>query len=148
MKITKETKIGDILPEGYELCFSNKSKLIFSETMDDIEYLNIPLKKKEEKNFEWYIERYLTNPFGHLSHLKNWFSSGRGETLKIWLLANDLEAVPFEIKIGLLKFICDDLNIEFLHVLTYIKSSDRLLFEGSNKLVRLCPKEFLESIFK
>ena len=139
MKITKETKIGDIIPEGYELD-QDKSH---NKHLDVYE---IRFKKKEERNFEWYVEQYLK------SHFIYFIREDYVESMKVQLLKGYFKIVDFEIKMGLFKFICKDIaensNIKLPWLYTLVLVQNYTKHTSRPKIMDICPKEFLDSIFE
>jgi hypothetical protein len=134
MKITKDTKIGDLIPEEMELGMVNG---------EGSNMITIEFKKKEEKNFEWYIDEYFNNGSGHYSYIRNGIKSDVIDIYKAGLQVN-YGAVPFEIKIGLLKFICKKMKYNLFSVIHSIHTYGA----ASLKITNIIPVEFLESIFK
>jgi hypothetical protein len=134
------------IPEGYELDGNLKLVENFEPTYwrgaNASIYrpcLYVPLKKKEVKDFNLYIEEYF-KAFRHI-HISEIIIPD----LKGLFKENKYLYIPFEIKIGLLKFICDDLGhgkVQFVYVLDCINKK-----EVGFKLLEICPKEFLYSIF-
>lgn len=122
MKITEKTKIKDLIPEEYELDIDSKHE--FYKTKQKI---RIPIRKKEVKDFKWYANKY--------------FKDGR---YRLAYQIADYDSIPFEFKIGLLKFICDDLKDDILMILTLIRAGQ----SNMTKTGKICPPEFLNSIFK
>lgn len=135
MNITKDTKIGDLIPEGWVLDIEKSPSSQF-----DTGYLklSIPTKVEEEKNFNWYVNKY----FG----IENYIEGSKYVTFKDYLLSYRYNEVPFELKIGLLKFICDDNDTDLIYCIYNIKENNPGF--GQDMIRKLCPKEFLESIFK
>jgi hypothetical protein len=139
MKITEETKIRDLLPEGYVLKSDEISAFDFNIDLGndrDQGLIKIRLNKKEQKNFEWYINEYLSYKHYFITnHTTCDFKTG------------NYNAIYFEIKIGLLKFICDDLKIDFYNSLMDLKANIKhrkyyIILDD------ICPKEFLQSVFE
>lgn len=132
MKITKETKIGDIIPEGWEI----REDLIcgIAGTKERVPRLQIPIKKKEEKNFEWYYTKYL--------QYENYLDNNAGNNILGFLVNKNYEDIVFEFKIGLLKFICNDNDINVFDVINNVYVDKPYI----RKIKDICPKEFLESI--
>jgi len=127
MKITEETKVKDLIPEGYELDGNKAWKL------DTDEEMCIPIKKKEVKDFNWYVKEYFNKiPHGLLPN---------NIGIKSDFIVGVYEVIPFEIKIGLLKFICDDINCSWMRI---VDGSDK----DMEPIMKICPKEFLNSIFE
>lgn len=123
MKITPETKIKDLIKEGYEL----SEKHLEVDGDDDVKRIVINLKKKEEKNFEWYKNeyiRYIKKVCGYELHFNH-----------EWI---------FEYRIGLLKFICKDLNINWIRFLW--RDTAYILESEIDKIRKICPEEFLNSL--
>ena len=96
MKITEETKLKDLIPDGYELNGT------FGLDYTDVLKVTIPIKKKEVKGFKWYLSNYLTSKEyntikGRKISTKDYedFSKTR---------EGYFEHVSFEFKIGLLSF--------------------------------------------
>lgn len=129
MKITEETKIKDLIPEWYELDI--ESKYEFYETEQKI---RIPVRKKEVKDFKWYCEKY----FNEITPCYNENDHGN-------IIESDFDHVSFESKIGLLKFICDDLNYSWLEITDMHLDNPK---NPDSKFTGICPPEFLNSIFK
>lgn len=142
MKITKDTKIGDLIPDGYDLNIKDGFSFIDDETGN----ISIHLKKKEEKNFEWYVYRYEEKIYDLFeSHKIRGYKDlilQINDTEK--LIYNRWQDIPFEVKIGLLKFICDDKKLNFSKEISYRNTKGCWYHE----LISICPKEFLDSIFE
>lgn len=136
MKITSETNIKDLIPEGYELDSSKSYSFMYSNKNIYLAGL-IPLKQKQEKKFELYINEY------H-KELIHYISSHVLHGLRKDVLYKS-KNIPFWYKIGLLKFICDDLKNDTIDFHIH----HRFEFgEWKDELLSICPKEFLESIFE
>lgn len=132
MKITEETKLKDLIPEGYEL--PEDWQYDFDFKIDLSSGIHIPIKKKEVKDFSWYFQKYLQTPSG--------ITLNELVTIKQdFVLGTYNASIPFEVKIGLLKFICDDINLNWRGVIEYDKGC-------IERISKICPKEFLDSIFK
>lgn len=134
MKITEETKIKDLIPEGYELDYDSIDKYCSKGVPIVGSLLGVSVKKKEVKDFKWYCREY--------SKKVDYFDPIREVPFKS--LEDELKSVPFEFKIGLLKFICDDLKDDILMILTLIRAGQ----SNMTKTGKICPPEFLNSIFK
>ena len=138
MKITEETKIKELIPEGYEFDSAfefDKPETFINGKPNKIGLLTIPIKKKEVKDFDWYYRKYLSN-----------FNSpelfDRDLILHDFKLKNYV-VIPFEFKIGLLNFICDDIDTSLIDTLFEIKKQNK-----GFRVASICPPEFLKSIFK
>jgi hypothetical protein len=121
MKRTVEIEI----PDGYELDSGGQNN---PNIYDGKPVIFMWLKKVEEKNFNWYVEQY--------NLIDKYFLD---------ILTGRFAGIPFEIKIGLLKFICDEIQIDLLDYITSYISGERM---PDQRIKNICPKEFLESIFK
>jgi len=103
----------------------------------------------EGRNFNWYVREYFRK--------EGYLHEGVSERAEVSLLSGHLDnpLCFFEIKIGLLKFICDDLNVKWGDVIRLFRpdcieacpdcNNNR---EAVNSKLNVCPAEFLESIFK
>ena len=128
MKITNETKIGELVPEGYELTGNLVVLYYPAGTM------TIQLKKKPVKDFDRYVDEYF---------MYNELLSEHHRNYKKRFKDKDFEAIPFELKMGLLKLICDDNKYSLPFVLSHINK-----YDDSDPLLEHCSKKFLESLFK
>lgn len=136
MKITEDTKIKDLIPEGYELKQSYWDQM----TTPSGNFIPISIKKKEVKDFDWYVRKYL------LKIDKDGLDNLLPLTLRaISFKAGNYASIPFELKIGLLKFICDDMDFYFQEYITHTCSGNET--KCTMTIKSICPKEFLESIF-
>jgi hypothetical protein len=128
MKIDKNTKIGDLIPEGWKIDESGDLNL----WKNNKQTLMIPLIKEEIKDFEWYVNDYIKTT-------KILIFSLAYVNLKkqVW------EEVPFEIRWGLLNHICKS---EYGNLKDFLWV--KLHGECIAGMKELCPSEFLESIFK
>ena len=102
------------IPEGYE--YSHMAEPVLS---DGGGILQVVLKKKNIKTFDFYVDEYLRNDYNTTNDmLCNWFYKDQLEKIGNNLKQNKLQFVPWEVKIGLLKFICNDIHIpwgEYIH---------------------------------
>lgn len=53
--------------------------------------------------------------------------------------------IPFELRIGLLKFICDNTKCNLLDTYGLILYGGPTELKKENKTIQICPKEFLET---
>jgi hypothetical protein len=128
MKITPETKLKKLIPEGYQIDYSIQYEV--AQLKDSI---MIQIKKKEVKNFDWYAQKY----FNKINKKYN---------IELVIDSNFEDVVfPFEFKIGLLKFICDDIDVNFFTIIDQLNNKKYSI--NSIEVSDICPKEFLESIF-
>jgi hypothetical protein len=69
------------------------------------------------------------------------------EMFELIIHQNFINQLHFEIKIGLLKFICDDITEDkFPVIISYYHLNNEK--KWGKDITDICPKEFLESIFK
>lgn len=139
MKITEDTKIKDLIPEGYEPELSSEGKLVvgYYDSSNTSKIIVIQIhKKKEVKDFKWYAKDYTLKS-------RNYTEISKLYKLEMQLNANDFDSIPFELKIGLLKFICDDIECDWKLFLDIRESKPEF-----TKICAICPAEFLNSIFK
>ena len=120
------------VPEDYEIsCQTNSSNGIY-----------IDFKKKEVKNWEWYLEKYLHSLAGFLdTHQRTDVRNGFKES--------DYNNIRLEFKIGLLKFICDDFNESLFHFIFDLNNQYKKVKNINYvKIFNICPIEFIDSLFK
>ena len=119
----------DIVSNEIELEFNNDQLI-----------LKIPCKEKLIKNFNYYVNEYfLVNPLKlvDIHYL---------ETIKYEFL-NERYGQINEYKLGLLKFICDDLGYSFKRILYEIDYNNaEFPSVCTRKIIELCPESFIKSI--
>lgn len=98
----------------------------------------------EEEDFERYVEEYL-NQEKKDSIITNWLNDYPARHIQNLLNNKKYELIPFEIKIGILKYICDDFDWSLMHVISTIAENDK---EALETLFNICPFLFIDSIFK
>lgn len=132
MKINGETQLKDLIPEGYEPSGTSGMSLCRGE-----EHITVSIKKKEVIDFKWYCEKYIElNPYFMQTQI-----------VRLNMIENNFNLVPFEFKIGLFKFICDYIGLPLkLYLSGEYAESPKYGMEIS-KLKSVCPPEFLNSIF-
>lgn len=133
MKITEDTKIKDLIPEGYE--FNPEFSMEYFKSSCNV---TIPVKKKEVKDFKWYVKKYFERYNKYLNTTKDEFPVNEN-----FIEKENYKYVPFEIRIGLLKFICDDMECDWKLFIDIKESKPEF-----TKVCAICPSEFLNSIFK
>ena len=140
MKITDETKIKDILPDGYTLASVHTGE----EKDDETEKLFLVIKKKV-MSFSDCVEEYFT-PSPDDDHvgekMSDWLTGEDKDELLEYFALGAYDSVPFEIKLGLLKFICNIRDIGFLYSLNAIADGAAELVSSELSV----PVEFVESI--
>lgn len=144
MKITEETKIKDLIPEGYAPELSSDGKLVvgYADSSNTSKIIVIQIhKKKKVKDFNWYVNRY----FHELLNDKTILTmNNHVSNINI----KNYDGINFEFKIGLLKFICDDLKLNILDYVHGLYVSRIENIAVTNAIKSICPAEFLNSIFK
>lgn len=132
MKINGETQLKDLIPEGYEPSGTSGMSLCRGE-----EHITVSIKRKEVIDFKWYCEKYIElNPYFVQTQI-----------VRLNMIENNFNLVPFEFKIGLLKFICDDFGVPFRLFLSGEYAESPKYGTEIKKLKSVCPPEFLNSIF-
>ena len=133
MKPTKETKLSEIISDDYEISGETKILPEINDETGKTFIVCIPIKKKEEKNFEWYAEEY-----------------SRSKTDLKFTLPTDYKFWEFEYRIGLLKFICDHNNIHYIFFMDEYRTftKDQQASYILRKITEICPKDFIESLIK
>jgi hypothetical protein len=145
IKITEETKIKELIPDGYEIGSSPIG--------NGDRGVTIIFKKKEVKDFNWYLKKYIEQSNPSNRHFPFIYEKRIEDTFLCLMTQGNYVAVPFELKIGLLKFICDDLKVTFPYVIHSIAVSNKeALFttelRGLKDVLSICPKEFINSLFE
>jgi hypothetical protein len=130
-------KLGTIIEKmpGTNMYFYNNRQICYPDIFPEFW---VPVK--EEKNFEWYVKEYHTK-----------IHNGNSVSIIHNLLIENYSNTPFEIKIGLLKFICDDCNCSYtliINSLTMKGTGFEFGGEGFSKVKSICPEEFLNSILQ
>lgn len=131
MEINGETQLKDLIPEGYEPSGTSGMSLCRGE-----EHITVSIKRKEVKDFKWYWNKYSST--GVLRNFKG---------VCVQFENGDYDQIPFEFKIGLLKFICDDFGVPFRLFLSGEYAESPKYSMEISKLKSVCPPKFLNSIF-
>jgi hypothetical protein len=95
---------------------------------------------KKQKDFDSYVENYLEYAWKYLLKIDRF-------VIKEQFKRQEYEIIQFEYKIGLLKFICDDLQYEFHNILYDLKEGNSL-WNYASVIKGICPNDFIISIFK
>lgn len=102
------------LPDGYE--FDHVASPILGNGGGA---LTVILKKKQQKTFDWYVDQYLDVSAGSTNdELRNWLDNDDLKTMSERLKTKQYNLVPWEVKIGLCCFICNEIGIpwsEYIH---------------------------------
>ncbi|MHB8871831.1 MAG: hypothetical protein ACYC5G_05245 [Candidatus Doudnabacteria bacterium] len=131
------------IPDGYE--FDHMAPPILSNGGG---CLNVILKKKNVKNFDFYVDEYLRADCNTTSDmLCNWMTSFEIDDLKGSIKQNSFQFIPWEVKIGLVKFMVKDMGLSFGSALFNVYNPN-VNSNTNEKLIQICPVGFLESIIK
>lgn len=138
--ITEETKLKELIPEGMEI----------ETTATSSDHVLIMFKKKQ-KDFDWYVREYLipttTEDVGE--NIVDWITPDDITEIKGHFFKDEWEYLPFELKIGLLRFICDDSRVSLVSMLNYLQKEHTLTgveVAQCSAIACTLPKEFLKSI--
>src|SRR5271157_577339 len=98
------------IPEGYKIL--GYGPIEVDATADSITHnMRVLLEREYIKDFKFYIKNYFKG-----DNIDKNTSDMLGQTLSDKLLQGNYGMVPFNILIDLLKFICDDLNENWMDV--------------------------------
>jgi len=144
MKITEETKLKELIPEGYEY---DPSRLNLTDDSNcSYEYIAIPVKQKPKKDFEWYAKEYFNERISK-------FTIFEKDKFLEKILYETYKPIPFELRIGLFKYICDDLEIDNENMFYFLTEYKNMKANGEkwttvnfNYLETICPKKYLMSL--
>jgi len=129
------------IPEGYE--FDHVASPILGNGGGA---LTVLLKKKQTKTFDFYIDEYLRSDCNTTNDmLCNFLEYQNIDNLKQNLKASKFEFVPWEVKIGLFKFICIQIKQDWFdcyHSFAY-ETIDHLLVSDI-----VLPQPFIDNLFK
>jgi hypothetical protein len=135
--------IGERVLNGYDCDFIITKfrfydDMIICNGVDTIEYdINIINKVQ----FDWYVKQYFKKDSLDISLASNWCNTP--ESMSGWILRENYRFIPFELRIGLLKFICDELEISYRYVINAINT--HLISDIMRKICDICWPAFLES---
>jgi hypothetical protein len=133
MKITPDTKIKYLIPEGWEIDNDNSSSI-------SDQYIVIPLRMLPKKDFMGYAKDYYNR---HLNRL----TSTHMESFIECLYSENYEGIPFVFRIGLIKFICEDLKLtldDMYHYLRVYYVDD--MPSKFDTIYSIVPSEFMDSL--
>lgn len=153
MKITEETKLKELIPDGYEL---DPPRLNFYDDSNcSYEYIAIPVKQKPKKDLEWYAINYAEKIKNYSAILTNFrfYALAMATNLSSDFINNNYDEIPFEFRIGLFKYICDDLEIDNENMFYFLTEYKNMKANGEkwttvnfNYLETICPKKYLMSL--
>jgi hypothetical protein len=125
------------IPDGYAIDASKEQE--FVNKKDKI-FMAVYLYKQIVKDFDWYVSQYESVlPMSGLN-------SDIYQKYATSFINKDYESLPFEINMGLLKYICDDSNVDVLDFVKWLTKDKPNPNQDYIKIVDLCPLEFLNTI--
>lgn len=106
----------------------------------------------QTKDFLWYIDQYLPSTDNSTcDEIHNWMHQDQISVLVHRLKTNQFSLVPWEIKIGLFKFIVLEHNLTvddiFNFYVSYVDGSCAMVTQRLIPTLSICPTQFLDSIF-
>lgn len=119
----KECLEGENIMNGAETIQKEKQKVV-----------------KKQKDFDLYVKDYIEHAWKYLLEIDRF-------VIQEQFKRKEYELIQFEYKIGLLKFICDDLQYEF-HNIVYDLKEGNSQWNYVSVIKGICPNDFLTSIFK
>lgn len=101
-------------------------------------------EKEPTKDFGWYVDQYLNQSgVSTCNQISNWFEPEQITHISRNLKTDKFDLVPWEIKIGLFKFICSKLN------LTWEMEIKKILnINVDIRLMDILPQELTSELFK
>jgi len=126
------------VPDGYT--FDESYKQYTDLVNDNTGLIILKIIKEPIKDWDYYVSHYFNQD------IRFNFSTPNGYCRDL-IFKNDYDNVPFEIKIGILKYIVNNMKIGILTAIDLMLSSEHQILP-SNKITDICPKEFLLSIKK
>lgn len=136
------------IPEGYEIDESKKitDQLLWSNGHCKM----IPLKKSmPEKDFNWYVDKYFKTLLNGNGEISGSLMIGNTRQIINTFLKNDFNNIQFELKIGLFKFVCDDLGLKFTDAIAYehLEFGAMINCPGKfTKLLKIIPFDLIQSL--
>lgn len=130
------------IPEGYEVSHSDIISAWDDSSKSGNNIVMTYLKKKQQKDFNWYIDEYLReDPFTTKENLSNHLLTEDIKQIKADLTHGNYTWVPWEIKIGLFRFICENLELNTISCLSYC-------FEYTihSNVSKIISQEFIDSL--
>lgn len=128
------------IPEGYE--YSHMAEPILSNGSG---VLSVILKKKNIKNFDFYVDEYLRSDDCTTNDMIcNWWDRDTLEVIGNNLKQNKLQFVPWEVKIGLFRFICKDRGVNYRTALNAVIANGAQFVD--TRIEKIITSDFLKSI--
>ena len=132
----KQTIEVEVL-EDYEL-----SSTINNITFDGKKTTMIFWKKKQTKDFDYFVDQYLPSRDNSTSdEIIDWMDRDAVNRLNTYLKTKQFNLVPWEIKIGLFRFICENIELNTINCLSYC-------FEYTihSNVSKIISQEFIDSL--
>lgn len=138
------------LPEGYEI---DKVVDPMINSGGNKRMLSIILKQKQVKDFSFYVDQYLQmSGTSTCDQISNWIGDTSLDHLANNLKQNKFLLVPWEIKIGLFRFICEQNKMDSDDIIGFVvhyKASLCAEFGSSYigyAVSKICSYEFLSDV--
>lgn len=129
----KVFRFSELIPEGFTIDINYPININHEE-----QTISIPFKKLNKSCFNMYIDKY----FEQETFMEKW----KSDLILKQFKSRQFNLIEFEIKIGVLKFITKELNIEWLDILRDIKTIKNVKYPESIKIINIIGKDFLKSI--
>ena len=133
------------VPEGYEF---DKVKKV--EATDPAGWMYVMLKPKQTKDFSFYVDQYLYENGSTNDQIVNWLSEDIISVAKHRLKTNQFSLVPWEVKMGLFRFILSEHKMPSSDITNFHISYGSGGDIGRSrfcKIIDICPIAFLDSLF-
>lgn len=135
------------IPDGWEIDELNQYSITTENPSSTRRSsINVFLKKKQPtKDFAFYVDQYLTSSgVSTNNQIENWLQYDQLLRIKQNLKTGGFEFVPWEIKIGLFKYICEQKGFDIMSVVT------RIVNIGADDVVAKdwFPIEYINDLFK
>lgn len=148
MKLTPDTKLSELIPEGYEI--SQQSYGITSgKVISNTNTIVIFIRKKSERKLEYFAIGYAEIINYKLSEMNRFQDKIKNK---------DFDSIFMSDRIGLLKYVCKYYNISWIDILSYYSNRKnicintiinyKIMPEKYEDLIKILTSEFIESILK
>lgn len=110
--------------------------------------------KTPTKDFSFYVDQYLYENGSTNDQIVNWLSDDIISVAKYRLKTNQFSLVPWEVKMGLFRFICDEHKMTWNDIVGFFvyynsgtinNCSEQYL---GNRVISILPQEFIDDLFK
>ena len=140
----KQTLEIDV-PDGFEI---ERVKIL-----DDCALVDF--KKKQTKDFDYFVDQYLPVRDNSTSdEIIDWIEVTNVSKLNTYLKAKQFNLIPWEIKIGLFRFICESFNVKWTTLLRRYEPFGMAIRSAEAKELlestvdKILPQEFIDDLFK